>query len=450
MKMMTVAMISIQQALRIRCPQVKIWAALMILLGSSLALSQTRFVDRRTTCVDRTGSEECRGCPKGVPNCVPRGGPFAMIGEGARLNYKDGDGQPIPPGGTLVIRSGIYSEPIVLNKALEIRAEGPVTISPPAILAPFDLVADSVDANGLPLNPKWGAIRNNPGNLPDPAQCPVGRRAVHDGGPDPGSPPCTNQFTYLNKGAGCPPHVNWFGATFEGIACWNGYSDVNSGGILERDKDYNINLRTVDLKTFQDTFTLQTTVSTDIHGEFRGPRTVQNFATRWWKDFEHAVTNDDDETAHRMIDGATTIMTGLVSLDCPHDCNSELHPVWALAMNIEPSRDNDVWELFVGNQGDNGSCIGDIDMELIDFPNNRYTVRLPWRDGATSVEVDLDLHGFKTRSTIFSVHVRKVVGEGVFLTFPLEPPAEGAMWDGEVRLRWTGPNVTVHPRTSCP
>ena len=435
-----------KRILGIRWPRTVVCAALVVLLTSSLTPAQTRFVDKGTTCIDRNGSEKCRGCPKGAPTCVSRGGPFGWVGEATRLNYKDGDGQPMPPGVTLVVRGGAYPEPIILNKSMEIRADGMVTIGPVA-LADFDLVADTVDPNGLPLNPKWGALWKLPPTLPNPLKCPPGRAA--DAG-DPGSPACTNQFTYVNKGLGCGPHVNWFGATLEGTVCWDGYSDVfHSSGIFgfltERDKDYNINLR-----TSHDT--LQTTTSSLVHCEFRGPDTVDHFfGPAWWSDFRLFVESDRDDDARRMIDGSSAIMTGLVSLDCvdrDHACASELHPLWALAMNVQPQRDDDRWEVFVSNQGVGGSCIGDIDQELIDFPNNQYTLRLPWRDGATSVKVVVDLHPFKTRKG-FSVVVRKEVGGGVFLTFPLEAPGDGAMWFGEVRLQWTGPNITVHPRVPC-
>jgi hypothetical protein len=407
-------------------------AGLFVLLASSLAPAQTGFVDA-TKCPQfrHIGTKDCVDLGSG--NDV---GPFTLVGEGARLNYMDGDPRPVPAGGTLIIRGGTYPEPIVLSKPMEIRADGVVTIGP-ATLAPFDLVADAVDANGLPLNPKWGAQRRGEG-LPSPHQCPDGRGSKQG---DPGSPACTNQFTYTNKGVGCQPHVNWFAATFEGTVCWESYSR----GVVDRtevDKDYNINLLTKDQAGYD-------TESLFLHGEFRGPNTIDEFDTPWWFAFRKVVDSDNDAGNRLLIDGREAIMTGLVSLDCNHSCGTELHPVYALAMNVLPSIDDDLWVLFASNWGVGGSCFGDLRDERVDLPGNRYTVRLPWKTGATSVEVlDQVFHGINIDGP--QPEVTKVDGVGVFVTFTLKAPGDESIWHGEIHLEWSGPNVTVPARAPCP
>jgi hypothetical protein len=318
-----------------------------------------------------------------------------------------------------------------------------VTISPPATPAPFDLVADAVDANGLPLNPKWGLQRRT-GDMPNPHQCPSGFGA-DDG--NPGSPACTNQFTYQNKGQfRCGAHVNWFAATYEGIVCFESLSQ----GIFDRreiDKDYNINLLTDDQAGYD-------TESPFLHGEFRGPDTVDEFETPWWLSFRRIVNDGNVTGARFLIDGREATMTGLVSLDCNHSCGTELHPVWALAMNVLPSIDDDLWVLFASNRGVGGSCSlnlphGDLAQELIDLPGNRYTVRLNWKSGATSVEVvDKIFHGYNIDGP--PPEVTQVTGVGVFVTFTLKSPDDASLWDGEIHLKWSGPNVTVPARASCP
>src|SRR5262249_61508929 len=151
----------------------------------------TGFVDGTSSCSFRTGFKDCVITEPGFSTHAPQGvGPFRKVGEGIR---------GVSPGGTLNIRAGSYTEPILLNKQMEIRAyDGTVTIVSPSPLAEFDLVADTVDDNGLPLNPKWGAQRKNHPTLPEPGHCPATRDIKGDH--DPGSFPCTNQFTYLNGG----------------------------------------------------------------------------------------------------------------------------------------------------------------------------------------------------------------------------------------------------------
>jgi hypothetical protein len=131
--------------------------------------------------------------------------------------------------------------------------------------------------------------------------------------------------------------------------------------------------------------------------------------------------------------GAFAIVTGLVGLDCEHDCGSELHPVWALAMNVQPSADDDLWVFFVRNWGNEGFC--GTDHHFVDFPNNRYTFRLPWKSGKKSVDFTPQFHAYHIQGPQPSI--MPVPGQGVFVTFTLDAPREdGSMWDGELHLQW--------------
>jgi hypothetical protein len=63
--------------------------------------------------------------------------------------------------------------------------------------------------------------------------------------------------------------------------------------------------------------------------------------------------------------GHTVIVNGLLNLDCVHDCHTELHPVFAIAIRDNPeekiSQNNpDTWTLFARNQGNEGSCAQDL------------------------------------------------------------------------------------------
>jgi hypothetical protein len=147
--------------------------------------------------------------------------------------------------------------------------------------------------------------------------------------------------------------------------------------------------------------------------------------------------------ASNLINGRNAIVTGLIGFDTEHDTHVEIHPVWALAINVEPFFSGDGWVFFVRNSGNAGYCGGD--QELVDFPNNRYTFRLPWKPGAASVTVaDYEFHSYHTSNPSPSLQnglIRIVPGQGVFITFLLDPPRQdGSLWDGELHLRWRSQN----------
>ncbi len=480
MNIMTSSMVpKIKPSLVIKRHQAGVWAALVILLAASLAPGQTSstsqppqqpvpkaetvapasaaeiptgFVDGASSCKDRTGDR----------NCSSDRGPFRMVGEGQR---------GVSPGGMLSIRGGSYSEAILLNKIMSITAyDGTATIRP-GPLAPFDLVADAVDDNGLPLNPKWGgqtlttSAANPNGVPPNPRQCPQGRDVGDIGDHDPGSFPCTNQFTYLNNGV-CGPHINWFGVTYTGTMSWGEHSCPVTPlfppirGALCGDDDYDMVLKT----DKQVGFIADGRGS--IECEFDSDETIDHFNSPWWSRFHTTVdaggchSSDkpgvvgvvcreiaaDNTGAQSVIDGSSVIVTGLMGIDTEHGQHVELHPVWALAINVRPSDinvlpsiNNELWAFFVRNWGDEGFCSSD--QEFIDFPNNRYTFRLPWRPGATSVSVtSQSWHPYHTQNPPPSEEngsIRKVPGVGVFVTFTLDAPRkDGSMWDGELHLKW--------------
>src|SRR5262249_49496200 len=133
------------------------------------------------------------------------------------------------------------------------------------------------------------------------------------------------------------------------------------------DDDYNIRLVRGDRAGY-------TAANPDhILCEFDSDETIDHFRTPWWERFHRAV-DDSNARARQMIDGSFAIVTGLVGLDCEHTCGNELHPVRALAMNVQPSIDDDLWAIFVRNWGNEGFC--GTSQHFIYFPNNLYTVRL--------------------------------------------------------------------------
>src|SRR5262249_24506349 len=166
MNNMSLSVLKIKQSMAIRCQQAGVWAALVVLLAASLAPAQTSsvsqqprqpsptkeaanpvgaaaaasptgFVDGTSTCCIPAALKVCTPLDRTFGICF---GPDRKVGGGVKH---------IPPGSTLFVRGGSYTEPILLNKQMEIRAyDGTATIIGPSPLAPFDLVADTVDDNG--------------------------------------------------------------------------------------------------------------------------------------------------------------------------------------------------------------------------------------------------------------------------------------------------------------
>jgi hypothetical protein len=435
-----------------------IGAASLVLLASSPAPAQrcpdvapAWYVDGASTCAERTGK---RDCPLGGL----LGGPFRKVGEGEKNS----------PGSTLCIRAGSYTEPVILSKIRRIEAyEGPVTIVGPSPLAPFDLVADTVDDNGLPLNPRWGGQQKTGSGwapAPVPGQC---TRSVHQcisPGPahiihhDPGILPCSHQYTYYNcpdfvSARWCEPHVNWFGVTYSTPSQSDASAPTQkieweAQTCQPDDYDYNMNLQRDDQAGYAEG------EEGRLHMEFDFRETINHFTTPWWSQFHKAVENDHCAThgsGGGQIDGSAAIVTALMGFDASHPSPSgalgvELHPVWALAMNVnsQGSTDDDTWVFFVRNWGNEGSC--GASQEFIYFPNNQYTFRLPWnlpwRAGATSATVIPNFEGYNTQGPPPSVEngaIRIVPGVGIFVTFPLDAPREdGSVWNGELHVQWIG------------
>ena len=168
------------------------------------------------------------------------------------------------------------------------------------------------------------------------------------------------------------------------MVSWESFSHPLPRG----DDDYNIRLMRDDKAGY-------TAANPDsLLLEFDSDETIDKFTTSWWSEFHKAV-DDSDAKARAMIDERFAIVTGLIGLDCEHECHSESHPVWAMAMNVKPSDDDDLWAFFVRNWGNEGFCgTGQHFMEL---PNNKYTFRLPWKARKTSVEVSSkSFHAYHT------------------------------------------------------
>jgi hypothetical protein len=308
---------------------------------------------------------------------------------------------------------------------IEITIVRNVAPPPPQEAAPFDVVVGAADDNGIPLNPRWGAQVPPPGQLPGPGLC-----------GEPWSAPCTTQAPSIDKYWLCSDsgslggHANWTAATYEGTALWDGHSAPGT------DDDYNINLVT------NASSGLTEGNPEVLHNEFDSDETIDHFGTSWWQGFHDAV-DASDAAARTVIDGKYAVMTGLLGLDCAHSCGSELHPIWALALRVNDSPQDETWAMFVRNWGNEGFC-GDA-QHYLDLQTIR--IRLPWRAGATAVSIAKS--EFLTNSSqVIGPSLEANANQSVSVVFTLPPPESHARVNGVVHLQWTGgTGVAVRPQS---
>jgi hypothetical protein len=230
----------------------------------------------------------------------------------------------------------------------------------------MDLCSSSKDPNGIPLNPHWRAQSGSPGSVPDvETLCDhFSPRPLH----------CTDWtydidavrwWTFLGILHGIERlyhphklhgHVNWGAATYTGSL---GFIDYESGCIL-RDHDYNLALKTNDKSGVS-----PGNENADLNGgiglEFKASEVIDLFQEKtWWSTLKDAVHRESSRlgittghypAAKRLFPPETqATVIGLMGIDAEH-IQTELHPVWAMAINVEPSR----WAIFARNWGGEGN-----------------------------------------------------------------------------------------------
>jgi hypothetical protein len=302
--------------------------------------------------------------------------------------------------------------------------------------APMDLVWEGTDVNGVAANPKWGLQVTDPGTLPDVVQICFSVPGSFD------NPLCSTQHPGIDTPIGLrhlicsigatnpiPGHVNWYPGTFEGPIYWDSVSFV--------DRDDNVRLIPFEKNA------LTTQNAENIKGEFDSRETTVHFATPWWTSFRRAGPRGRKS----LIDGKPSIISGFTSVDCEHHCVSELHPLWVLAIHVQDDPADDVWAVFMRNWGNEGFCSSG--QHEVNWPGDRFTLTLPWRTGATEVELG--------GATQFLANVEGISGlwgdvpnEKLTLTFALPPPSDRARVHGELHLRWNGPTVRAGAGEGAP
>jgi hypothetical protein len=303
---------------------------------------------------------------------------------------------------------------------------------PTSEVAPFDLFWDQVDQNWIPYQAVWGESINHQLN---PADHPTALPG-DDICATPWLSPCTTQAPSIDMaswpntwlscdhlGGPLTGHANWGPGTYQGTLQWESKSAAGA------DDDYSLNLTTLDNAG------ATAGRAQGFHIEFDSDETVDNFGSKWWKFVQDSVDVGDAEATDLFRD-RFAIVSGLIDLDCAHPCSGELHPVYALFVRVDNNQSDQRWGFFVRNWGNEGGCASDDHQLLLD--GNRYVVRLPWVEGATSVRIgDTDI---ATNSDAVSItELAASPGIGVELAFQLPSPDSRASVDGAFQLLWSMP-----------
>jgi len=279
-------------------------------------------------------------------------------------------------------------------------------------------------------------------------------------------------------------HVNWMPATFEGKLIWQDRS-------ADQDQD-------LQLKTLSDLERSQRFAGNHEFGRVGGILTrdsqgISDYKDALWLEFASYETIDipKKSTAKYVFPvpegykcwqdmlhknrNRTAIVTGLLNLDCVHECHTELHPVLAMALRLRDEvcsderikdgacNDTDVqvnpdaqvddrWAIFLRNSGNEGDCSADAHY----LSRDSYTFFLPAPKGATRQKPQI-----KNPDSAFTANTKDVTwslsaapesdGPGALITFSFAPDActknhtgaEPIRLGGTLKLNWTDPDVST-------
>jgi hypothetical protein len=135
-------------------------------------------------------------------------------------------------------------------------------------------------------------------------------------------------------------------------------------------------------------------------------------------------------------------MTGLMGVDCEHDCHTELHPIYALALQLDPGASDNTWAIVVRNWGNEGFCAHGQE----ELSTNQSQVELFLPHGGTVVPQVTGLTQFWSNVPLLPptvVFVQDPANPGVLLTFKLPPASQRPLAELELHLSW--PDSTVGP-----
>jgi hypothetical protein len=343
-------------------------------------------------------------------------------------------------------------------------------------LRPFDPVSASTDENGLMFSPRWyGNSGEREDGLTVETECNnflyknwlFVRRGIESS--------CTQQASFdvpskiiteclVAPGFGeLHGHVNWTPATFVGKLRFQDQSaDQDFDFQLLTLTDLDRTLRFPGNKDFGKVVPILTEDS-QATDEYRNALWLEFASYETTKFFSGSDSSDsfwnkfqDPTKKFLALKGywdRTAIVTGLLNLDCVHDCHTELHPVYAMALRTKSEdkdnsiRNDDPWAIFVRTAGNEGDCSADEHY----LNRDTYTVFLPAPPGSsneipsvTNVGDAFHSNAKGVRWTLYRPPNASSNERGVWLRFSFVPEACAAVHSGQMvhvsgllRLDWS-------------
>lgn len=212
----------------------------------------------------------------------------------------------------------------------------------------MDLLWDSTDVNGLPLNPYW-FIQKTVADGPTRIECFDSKNNFEPRN-------CTNQQLLIDEKdvwcCICPSeqgkvygHFNWGLVQVNGNTILDGYENYT----IFHDHDFNY-----EMTTPKQNGVTRGNENKKMHLEFAGNETSSRFRKdNWWNNY----FNDAANIAHFDTAPRRTKAIGLLGIDNVHRDQAEIHPVYLYASEIASKIPNtEKWAFFARSTGDEGKC----------------------------------------------------------------------------------------------
>jgi hypothetical protein len=279
-------------------------------------------------------------------------------------------------------------------------------------------------------------------------------------------------------------HVNWFPATYKGTACFHNcsYPDMDYTFSLAPEGFAGLTRWNAPSERKSD----NEKVPLAFHVEFDSRETVNLFKSEEWSRFRKMagpcwskdsgipfLNSCDQNGARNFFDRQRAVVIGLMGLDSEHNVYSELHPVYALAIEKEPGKlgtdgviHDNVWLIFARNSGDEGACSTQMHPlyspadEAFAGPLTTLKLLIPspekWEVlGVRRVEPTQFFSNNSSCPQFDYYHDDRYseYGDGVMATFDLSPcggPDCAPMVEGELHLDWrvTAPAARPAPEAA--
>lgn len=374
----------------------------------------------------------------------------------------------------------------------------------------FNPTAPQGDANCLLQNPQWqwqidaaAAGLTGLASFPDSIESREGlgcrkkdfSDCVGDSEPpwlDPTPVLCPMCFLGSKRDYRIHGHVNWFPATYTGKICFHNFSFPDMDYTFSLQPDGNAGLTrwnhpSIPHPKKPEPDPKYAKCGPDhnqpcdpkvIHVEFDSRETIERFVSDGWNAIkDHAspckfqkFKSCKPELARKDIELKQAVVVGLVGLDSEHAIYSELHPVYAMAVQMSDMRpdgswlDDDKWLVFARDRGNEGACSSGQQFEIFNLrqPGTlQLLIPAPKNRIVTGVSFTGNTQFFTNNSSsvtatyydhLFADPAYTTNNSGVLLSFDLRgcPPEDGEpcspLIEGEIHLKWEStPAVSGQP-----